>query len=185
MSSTLHFLGITLIAVLTLFLGRTPVFAIDDSDIVKDSVYFTMDDGVMTKEEMEQESRYVYSQCARDTSLRIYYHCDCLAGAFLQKREDLGPTIPQGQILNQLLSTKDAQCTNKESIAGSLYSFCINISRFTRQGFPDNEDYCTCSGNKFAYDYAKRPIFFPSYMNSLKVNAYLSCEDPAYRDPFL
>ena len=52
----------------------------------KDSIDYTIDDGKMSKAEMEEEARSMQQLCALNPYQSNFFDCDCVAGAFLLKR---------------------------------------------------------------------------------------------------
>lgn len=161
---------------------------VNERNIVKDSIYFTMDDGVMTQEEMEEEAHYVHGQCARHVNLRLYFDCACIAGAFLREREARGPLILQEEILTELYRTggKTAKCGNGPAIAGSIYRECLVFADSFRRLETNNEEYCQCVGNRVARNFTGYPYMRLAYISRLRTNALLSCERqfPPVREPF-
>jgi hypothetical protein len=151
--------------------------------IIKDSIYFTMDDGIQSPEEMEEEAEYVQGLCAGNPYQSLYFDCECLGGAFLQKRETLGPIVPQNEILYTLTKSKKAVCGNSAEIAGSTYKFCKkHVS--TRQELAtekENEEYCRCAANKVAIDFGKRPRLDITYIRNTKSYALSYCRNPQNR----
>ncbi len=174
---------------LFLLLIATAVYAQpDESAIVKDSIYFTLDDGVMTKEEMEEEAQYVHGLCMDHLYQSLYFNCACIAGAFLQEREKQGPMALQADILTDLYRTggETAQCGNGPLIAGSVYNDCMVFSETFRRLETNNEQYCQCVGNRVARDFTSYPYLRTEYILRLRVNAMVSCEDrfPARRENY-
>ncbi len=147
----------------------------------QDGFDFMTKDGKMNKEEMEKESRYVFQQCVNNPVQNKYMNCECLAGAFLQQREKLGPTVLQFTIVENLYVSGNTKCANTEYIAGSTYNECLKKSDTFRELENDNEAYCTCVANKVARDFNKKPVANVSYIGSLNSKARVICNDPANR----
>lgn len=163
-----------------LFLTTLPAAAqVHDGDLVKDSVYFMLDDGVMTPEEMEEEAQYVYGLCNSHVSQRLYFDCSCIAGAFLREREKRGPYVLQQDILTELYRTggKTAKCGNGPLIAGTMYRQCMQMSDAMRRLETNNEQFCQCVGNRIARDFTDYPYMRLQYISRLRMNAMLSCNE--------
>lgn len=150
----------------------------DDSAIVKDSIYFTLDDGIMSEAEMAEEARYVHKQCASHLYQSRFFDCACIAGAFLNERERRGPMILQSTILSDLFRDggKTANCANKPLIAGTVYEDCMGYAAVFRRHEKTNEDFCQCTANRVARDFNTYPYLRVSYIERLQVNALVSCE---------
>jgi hypothetical protein len=168
---------------LLLFFLALPVNA--QEFVVKDSLYFTMDDGIQSQKEMEEEAMFVHELCTSNPYQMTYFDCDCLSGAFLQIREKSGPLVMQNDILNRLVRSNDAVCANAPGIAGDAYKTCELYVGMSRQFARDNEEFCTCAANKTATDFKNRPRFSISYIRGIKMNALTYCEDPAKRARYL
>lgn len=154
-------------------------------EIVKDSVYFTLDDGIMTKEEMEEEAQYVYDICNRNPFQNQYFDCGCIAGDFLIQREKLGPMVMQDDIFTAVTSGPNARCANAPMIANLAYNNCLDfvkIANITREETPE---FCTCAANKAALDFAKTPKLDTTFSTSVASNALIYCNDPQKRSRFM
>lgn len=151
--------------------------------IVKDSIYFTMDDGIQSPEEMVQEAEYVQGICAGDAYQSLYFNCECIAAEFLAQREALGPMTPQYEILQSLTKGRRAKCGNTVGIAGETYQYCLDYSAERREleSAAENESYCTCAANKASSDFTRRPRLNVSYIRQVKVDAMLYCLNPENR----
>jgi hypothetical protein len=143
---------------------------------LRDSIYYTLDDGVMTKEEMEEEARYIYDNCQKNPFQSAYMNCECISGAFLIRREKEGPMTSQASILENISLSGQVQCANTEAIAGKTYEECMMESKYFRETATDNEEYCTCVANQVANEFSKKPIGNPSYVSELASNAKYDCE---------
>lgn len=175
----MHRLSLCLLA--CLFLLPAPAMAEEGDLLMNDSVYYTMDDGIMTPEEMELEANQIYRMCDLNHFQKNNYNCECLAGAFLIEREKLGPMVPQINIFNDITRTKPVACANTERIAGSNYTSCMNMAGRRRAMKGDAHEYCTCVGNKVANDFTKNPRLVSSHIKVLNYNALLFCEKPENR----
>lgn len=153
------------------------------SALTRDSVYYTMDDGIMSPAEMEEEATYIFNMCDRNFAQKNMFNCQCLAGAFLKKREALGPTVPQSSILYDLTLGNPADCANSESLAGETYKSCMEVMAPNRdyESKEDNIAYCECTANKVAKDFARDPALAPSYVRGLTYEAFLYCDNPQNR----
>lgn len=151
--------------------------------IVKDSLYFTMDDGIQSPEEMIEEAEYVQGVCSSDPYHTLYFDCECIAAQFLQAREIAGPMKPQYEILNDLTKGRRATCANTVGIAGETYSYCMDYSATRREleTKAENESYCTCAANKAASDFTRSPRLSISHIRSVKVDAMSYCLNPDNR----
>jgi len=167
-----------------IFLAPAAALAQENEPLTfKDSAYYTMDDGVMSPKEMEMEANDMYRICRLNAVQRIYINCECLAGAFLIRREKEGPMTPQSDIYEDIVKNrvKGVNCANTEAVAGEAYQTCMNYSAIHRELKRDNEEYCTCVGNKVARDFSKRPVMQGGYLSNLDFNAMTFCADPANR----
>lgn len=164
----------------------------DEADItsgtVYDSVYYTLDDGKMSREEMEAETRYVHAKCMNHVYQSQYFDCACIAGAFLKEREKRGPMALQETILTELYRTggQTAKCGNGPVIAGKVYQECMDAAQFFRRLETNNEQYCQCTSNRVARDFTSYPYLRIAYIRQLNVNAMLACERqfPAVRENY-
>lgn len=149
---------------------------------LKDSVYFTLDDGVMSQKEMEEEAQYVYGTCGENAVLRTYIDCACFSGAFLKERETLGPTISQQQIMFTLVQ-KNPTCVNGPAVAGIIYKRCMNYYNVYSELTPqkEREEVCSCAGREVVRRFTRAPVADASYISSLSLSASMACEDPARR----
>jgi hypothetical protein len=154
------------------------------SAVTRDSVYFTMDDGIMTPDEMEEEATYIFNMCDLNVAQRNMFNCQCLAGAFLKKREALGPTVPQFDILQDLTLGHPVDCANAEALAGQTFKACMDFMtpHRTYESKEDNIAYCECTANKVAKDFTRTPALAPAYVRRLTYNSYLYCNDPQNRE---
>lgn len=176
-----------LISLLAALLFAPPAIAqSNERNIVKDSIYFTLDDGIMTAEEMEEEAQYVYGQCTRNLYQNNYFDCQCIAGAFLRERETRGPLALQEDILTELYRSggQTAKCGNGPKIAGTAYNDCMNYAATFRRLETNNAEYCRCVGNRVARNFVDYPYLRTAYISRLRVNALVSCERqfPVRRD---
>lgn len=154
------------------FVVSTPVAAYASD--VKDSYYFMKDDGEFSDEEKDAEAMYIYGLCGSHSMRNVYYDCGCIAGAFRQKRDD-GPLIPQATLFNDLLNDPDTKCTNTVGIAGAAYNHCMEYSKTFRDRETNNEEYCSCVGNKVANTFAKYPRLRSAHIVNIKSQAFSSC----------
>lgn len=153
--------------------------------VIKDSLYYTLDDGVQSPKEMEEESLYVHGLCMGNTYQKTYFNCDCIAGAFLSERERLGPTVLQYDIVRQLLQSRKATCANTEEIAGTIYEDCMDAANYSRELETDNEEYCACAANKTASDFNRTPRLNSRYIRQMRGNALSYCRQPANRSRYV
>jgi hypothetical protein len=164
-----------------------PVDKFDDpvnQFVPKDSVFFTMDDGIMTPEEMQQEAMYVHGLCDSNPMQRQYYDCECFAGAFLVQREKLGPTVMQEQIIMDMTATGKSTCADTAAVAGKYYQNCLDIqTTYYELSTPEeNEAICSCAARVGANDYGKQPFLDATFIAGTLNNAITYCTDPANRD---
>ncbi len=150
----------------------------------QDSYYFTKDDGEMSEEEMDLEAFYVYKDCNRNILKNIYYSCECIAGAFRQIREDEGPITPQTHITNEIYQDTNTPCTNTIGIAGANYQECLQMASVMRTREKNNNEYCSCVGNKVANDFTSLPKLKSYHIKDIKVNAMLHCDEPNNLAPY-
>lgn len=173
----MHRLALCLLTCLFLL----PSAAMAQDLLMNDSVYYTMDDGIMSPEEMELEADQIYQSCEMNHFQRRNFDCGCMAGAFLIEREKRGPMVPQLQILNDITKTKPVDCANTVSIAGNAYSSCVRQSKQRRALKNDVDEYCTCVANKVANDFKKRPRLTTGHLQVLTYNSMLHCQAPENR----
>lgn len=148
---------------------------------LKDPIDYTLDDGIMDQREMEAEARDMYRLCDINPYQKTYLDCECVAGAFLQQREKLGPMVDQSDIYDGILQNKGANCARTENVAGTTYQTCMNYATTYREMARDNEEYCQCVANQVALNFQRQPRISPGYVSKLNFNAMTSCDDPANR----
>lgn len=148
---------------------------------VKDSIYYTMDDGIMSPDEMEEEAQYIFRQCTRQPYMKSLYNCECLTGAFLIQREAQGPMVTQYDIMKKVLRNPANKCANGPEIANYAYNTCTAVEKSIDElAAPKSyEARCACVGNKVARDFEKAPMLESSYMEALTNAAIEYCRDPA------
>ncbi len=155
------------------------------ADVIKDSIDYTLDDGVMSKAEMEAEARDMYTLCNLNVYQKRYFSCECIAGAFLQEREKRGPVAFQQDIYEDIINgnATSASCANIEQIAGQTYASCMSFSQnYSDTEIDDkNSEVCTCTANKMARDFYKLPRLNMGYIENLRVIAMRDCRDPVKR----
>ena len=149
--------------------------------IYKPSIDYTLDDGIMDEDEMQQEAQYVFRLCNENPFQRSYFNCECVAGAFLQRREKEGPMTDQWRIMDGIIEGRTAKCANTEEVAGSAYELCMAHMNTYRELEPGKEDYCSCVANKTANDFTKYPRLDSSYTEAVRYNAMRWCDDPQNR----
>lgn len=165
----------------TLLLLSFAVWSPAQAQRMKDSIDYTLDDGIMSPEEMMMEAQDIQRQCSRNAYQRVYFKCECLAGAFLQQREKLGPMAMQSDIYTTITNSSEtsASCANTESFALRVYESCLSFTQdFNRTELRDNNDYCTCAANKASLDFGKAPRLSPMYIQALRMNAMTECRKP-------
>jgi len=173
--------NLALILFSLLLLPAHAMAQIDDLT-VKDSVYYTLDDGIMTPDEMEAEASYMYRLCSENPYQKVYFDCACLAGAFLIQREKLGPMVPQYEIFDSLTKSRNPpKCGNTVAIAGETYKNCLEFSRTYRELERDNIEYCECVSNDVARNFERSPQLSTDYVGILNSNALTFCSDPKNR----
>lgn len=175
-----HFLFSLFILTLAAFLA-SPAMA----QKIKNSLDYTMDDGIMDEEEMMMEAQDMYKLCTRNAYQRKRFKCDCLAGAYLQQREKLGPTIMQHEIYKIITNSKEVNpnCVNTEDMAADVYKQCMGlaINDMRTELSPDNDSFCTCVANRSANQFKKAPRMAMPYIESIRMNAYEYCRDSSKR----
>lgn len=185
---------ILLFILAALFLPSLPAAAQEKTpppsqQLYKDSLDYTMDDGVMSEEEMMAEAQQMYQLCDMNVYQKVYFNCECIAGAFLQQREKLGPLVTQDEIFSTITNSAQVSpsCANTEFIAGRAYQSCINFrTGYSRTELSeDNGDYCSCVANKMANDFGTAPRLSSQYVETLRFNAMEACEDKAKRTQVL
>lgn len=142
-------------------------------------LYFSPDNATMTPLDMAREAEEVHNLCESHSYQRIYFDCACIAGAFLRERERVGPLVAQSSIITELFRTGGtlAKCGNGPAIAGEMYGFCQSHVAVFRPYETTNEDYCQCAANRMARDFMDYPYLRTAYINRLRVNAMLACEE--------
>ena len=143
----------------------------------KDSIDYTIDDGKMSTEEMEEEAEYIYALCAQNSYQSLYFDCKCLSGAFLLERERLGPTALQSGIMENLTQSNNAKCANIEGFAGESYKSCMSYAKSYREFEKDNDELCTCAANRAANNFKQKPWLDSSYIRSTNTGALMYCLD--------
>ena len=147
----------------------------------KNSIDYMMDDGKMSPEEMIEEAQYVYDLCSNNDFQRTYFDCRCVSGAFLQKREKVGPMMPQSMLVDQVINNRSPSCANTAGIAGNAYDSCMVYSTRFREFEKDNADYCECVANRVANVFTKTPALSTGYIEGITSSALTFCENPANR----
>ena len=141
----------------------------------KDSIYFMLDDGELSPEEMDEEAMYVFGQCSGNFIQRVYFNCSCISGAFRQEREKQGAFVPQSIIVDDLFNDNERGCANSIGIAGETYRFCNEYARTFRSRNKNNEQYCSCVANTMARSFKKDPYLGTRHIEKLRGDAMLSC----------
>lgn len=162
-------------------LALLPASARAEDLLIRDSMYYTFDDGIMSPEEMELEADQIFQMCQINHFKRTYMDCKCLAGAFLIEREKRGPMALQLDIVNDITKKKPVRCANTDFIAGSTYTSCVRQTRQIRAINGDTIEYCSCVANKVANDFTKRPYLTPAYVQTLNFNSMAFCRKPENR----
>ena len=157
-----------LLAFFTLFLPHSA------QATVKDSFYFMKDDGIFSAEEKDEEAEYIFEQCARNPFQNLYFDCACIAGDFRLKRDEEN-LRPQGTLLDEVLMEPDNKCINTIGIAGESYQDCLEFSESFRSRNKNNEQYCSCVGNKTARDFQREPVLRLRHIERLRSNAMATC----------
>ncbi len=166
--------------ILCFLMLSSPAFAQDMAE-EQDSFTFTMDDGIMTQEEMEKEAQYAFRLCDTNIYQRAYFDCQCVAGAYLLEREKAGPMKLQSAIFDDIMRKGTARCANTEQIAGDSYTSCMAHVNTYRELSPDKEGYCTCVANKTANDFTKYPRLDIGYIENIRLNSMVWCDNPQNR----
>ena len=143
----------------------------------KDSYYFMKDDGIFSDEEKDLEAEYIKEQCENSFLEKRYYNCACIAGTVRVER-DKDQLMPQARLLNDLYNNPETPCVDTARIASEMYEFCMGYADVfrTRNEGTQNQDYCECSANTMARDFAKEPVLRMRYINRLKSSALRTCE---------
>lgn len=141
---------------------------------VKDSFYFMKDDGFFSPEEKDEEAEYMYQQCQNNNFQKIYFDCACIAGDFRNQR-DLEILMPQGEIYAAITNNPKPECINTVTIAGDTFEQCMEYSKTFRSRAKNNEAYCTCSANKAALDFKKKPRLTLNNIEKIRSGAMVSC----------
>ncbi len=162
-------------------LSLLPASAGAEDLLMKDSMYYTFDDGIMSPEEMELEAGQIFRMCEINHFQRTYLDCKCLAGAFLIEREKRGPMALQLDIVNDITKNKPAHCANTDFIAGNSYTSCMRQARQRRAIKGDAAEYCTCVANKIANDFTRTPFLTLAYVQTLNYNSMVFCQNPENR----
>lgn len=144
-------------------------------EVVKNTYYFLKDDGKFSDEEKDEEAQYIYGKCERNVMQRTYYNCQCIAGAFRQKRDTDTSIRPQSNILQEIYDNTPEQCINKPGIAGENYTFCTRYAATFREKSLNNETYCTCVANGVADRFAKDPKLKTHHIQEIRTNMMVSC----------
>ena len=130
----------------------------------------------------------MYRLCEINAYQKRLFNCACLAGAFLQQREKLGPMVMQYEIYETITNSPEvsSSCANTPEIAGQAYNSCLTFAEnYGPTEFdPDTIDVCTCVANKVARDFTKLPRLSPQYVQILRSDAMTSCKDPNFRKQY-
>lgn len=164
------------------FAALSPALAQNNDLTLRDSVYYTLDDGVMSPEEMEAEATDMYRLCEMNPYQKTFINCECLAGAFLIQREKDGPMTPQFEILEKIRKNEGANCANTEQVAGTTYGTCMDYANAYRELERDNPAYCECVANRVALRFRRTPVLEPAYISDLNVEAMGFCAVPQNRN---
>ena len=143
-------------------------------DDYKDSIDYTLDDDEMSQEEMEAEAIGIYNRCEGDLIKKTYYDCECIGGAFLSLREQLGPMVPQFNLMDQVYNDS-SQCVDTAKIAGDSYQSCLSQVTISRYNQSDNDEYCSCVANTSAKFYQKTPSLNTRAITKIKTRAKIVC----------
>ena len=142
----------------------------------RDSIYFMQDDGEFSEEEKDAEAMYIYQRCMTNAFQKVYFNCECIAGAFRQEREKVGAYVPQSKIYNELFGVDQRACVSPENIAGDNYESCMRFANIGRPREKNNEEYCGCVANKVARDFGNKPYLRTAYIENLRVDAMSYCD---------
>jgi hypothetical protein len=104
----------------------------------------------MTDEQIEEALR-VTDNCKQYGSMSEYYDCDCLGMSFLEIRRKKGDKYSAFFIEEEA----KRKCPNTPSVAGKIYSQCLEWA--PRQRGEDYEPFCACYGSSFAKLFGKNP----------------------------
>jgi hypothetical protein len=137
---------------------------------------------------MQMEAQDMYSLCEINAYQKRLFNCACLAGAFLQQREKLGPMVMQYEIYDTITNSPEvsSSCANAPEIAGQTYKSCLTFAENygPTEFSPDTTDVCTCVANKVAREFKKLPRLSPQYVQILRADAMSACRDPNYRKQY-
>lgn len=157
------------------FTSATLVGQAQSFEAEKDTYYFLKGDGEFSDEEKDEEAFYIYQQCSSNIMQRVYFNCECVAGAFRQIRDSDEKLRPQSMILDEIFEDDSRGCINKPAIAGENYRFCLNYANTMRARSKENEGYCTCVANKVADDFGNNPKLKTKNIENLRTDALVSC----------
>ncbi|MEM6781773.1 MAG: hypothetical protein AAF569_07915 [Pseudomonadota bacterium] len=150
-----------------------PAEAQRESDF-RDSIDFLIDDGIMTPDEMAEEAMGIHNRCVADVMKNTYYDCECIGGAFLSIREEVGPYYEQYDILTQIY-TEDPQCIDEVNIAGMAYTDCQNMSEITRRNETNNDEYCECVAQGTVKQFGLFPSLRTRTIEGVRAQAISDC----------
>lgn len=168
--------------ILSFLIIAFPAQAQENGDLtIQDSITYTIDDGIMTREEMEKEAYYIYRLCDKNVYQRIYYDCQCVSGEFLLQREKEGPMIQQYTLLDRVMLDGAGKCANTEQIAGDAFELCMSHVNTYRELSPDKEGYCTCVANRMARQFSQWPRLDMSYIEGVRMASMSYCDNPQNR----
>jgi hypothetical protein len=134
---------------------------------------------------ISREASEVYKSCSENGYQKRYYKCDCVATSFDQARK-AAPAASQRDVLEKVLTSPQAGCTNVEAIAISTLMNCTKSeSRFSNRTAEQSKEYCECKAIVNAREIRNKPNPAAAYNQNVLKYADATCKDPAKRAAIL
>lgn len=107
----------------------------------------------------------------RSSSEKDYFDCDCVSLEYLQRTSY---SRAQKVAVNTFKIKNDAKraCPNQPAIAGRGYTNCMTWAPKMRT---DYESFCSCYGNAYANEFAKRPAITINESKAVMSSAMKTC----------
>lgn len=116
-----------------------------------------------------QEMKEIETSCLANYFYSSFHDCRCVAVKFLDARIKNEPGASRDTVYKSVAS----QCADKVAVAGFVYRSCYDFMKFQRPY--DYREFCSCSANHMAEEYAAYPMVNLRYMEKLRKNAYMAC----------
>lgn len=159
-----------LLVLLSLCLFATPVFAVDDTELLPRGYLPYGEDLPPATIEQIDEALDVTMQCKAASYSSTYYDCDCTGMKFLDLRRVRGDGVAN----TTLLLEAQKNCPNATNVAGSMLNQCYTWAKASR---PYNyKEFCDCFASEFAQRYEKNTSENDMVRESQMTDAYITCD---------